>query len=75
MDTVPKVLMVLVVVMLVIFAVYGVVSNVIGNQGESLLSEGESVEESFGCVFSDRGSADECIGTESGGGGEGNGEG
>jgi hypothetical protein len=70
MNTVPKVLMVLVVVMLVIFAVYGVVSNVIGNQGDSLLSEGESVEESFGCVFSDRGSADECIESDSGGGGD-----
>lgn len=67
MDTIPKVLMVLVIVMMVIFAVYGVVSNVIGNQGDSLLNEGEGVEDGFDCVFSDRGSADECIESDSGG--------
>jgi len=69
MDTVPKVLMVLVIVMMVIFAVYGVVSNVVSNQGDSLLNQGKNVEGGFNCVFSNKSSADECIKTDSGGGG------
>lgn len=73
MDTVPKVLMALVIVMMVIFAVFGVVSNVIGNQGDSLLDQGGNVEEGLDCVFSNKGSADEECLEDSSGGGDSNG--
>jgi len=72
MNTVPKILMALVVVMMVIFAVYGVVSNVIGNQGDSLMDQGNKIEDGLNCVFSNKGSADEeCLEDSSGDGGTG----
>lgn len=69
MEAVPKILMVLVLVMIVIFAVYGAVSNVVGNQGSSLVGQGQNVEDGLNCVFSNKESADEkCLEGNSGGG-------
>lgn len=73
MNTIPKILMTLVIVMLVIFAVYSVTSDVVDNQGENLVNEGQNVEDGFDCVFSDRGSAQDCIETDSGDGDNGEG--
>lgn len=66
MNSVPKILMVFVLVMIVIFAIFAVVNNVIDNQGSSLLEQGKNVEKGLDCVFANKESADQkCLKTSS----------